>query len=97
MGEENVLELDCGDVGTVCRMHWNSLSCELENGSRGAWVAQWVKASAFGSCHDPRVLGSSLASGSMLSGEPASPSAPLSRPLILSLSKISKLFKKLIK
>uniref|UniRef100_A0A8C7AU88 Serine/threonine-protein kinase PLK4 n=1 Tax=Neovison vison TaxID=452646 RepID=A0A8C7AU88_NEOVI len=27
--------------------------------STGAWVAQWVKASAFGSGHDPRVLGSS--------------------------------------
>uniref|UniRef100_M3XP68 Uncharacterized protein n=1 Tax=Mustela putorius furo TaxID=9669 RepID=M3XP68_MUSPF len=25
---------------------------------RGAWVAQWVKASAFGSSHDPRILGS---------------------------------------
>ena len=26
---------------------------------RVAWVAQWVKASAFGSGHDPGVLGSS--------------------------------------
>ncbi|XP_059257175.1 probable inactive peptidyl-prolyl cis-trans isomerase-like 6 isoform X2 [Mustela nigripes] len=38
----------------------------------GAWVAQWVKASAFGSGHDPRVLGSSPASGSLLGREPAS-------------------------
>ena len=38
----------------------------------GAWVAQWVKASAFSSGHDPRILGSSPASGSLLSGEPAS-------------------------
>ena len=38
---------------------------------RGAWVAQWVKASAFGSGHDPGVLGSSPASGSLLRGEPA--------------------------
>ena len=40
----------------------------------GAWVAQWVKASALGSGHDLRVLGSSPASGSLLSGEPDSPS-----------------------
>jgi len=32
-------------------------------------------ASAFGSGHDPRVLGSSPTSGSLLRGEPASPSA----------------------
>ena len=41
---------------------------------RGAWVAQWVKASAFSSGHDLRVLRSSPASGSLLSREPASPS-----------------------
>ena len=40
----------------------------------GAWVSQWVKASAFGSGHDPRVLGLSPASGSLLSREPASSS-----------------------
>ena len=40
--------------------------------NRGTWVAQWVKASAFGSGHDPRVLGSSPTSGSLLSREPAS-------------------------
>ena len=45
---------------------------------RGAWVAQWVKASAFGSGRDPGVLGSSPASGSLLSEEPAS--LPLSLP-----------------
>ena len=41
---------------------------------RGTWVAQWVKASAFGSGHDPRILGLSPASCSLLNGEPASPS-----------------------
>ena len=41
---------------------------------RGAWVDQCVKASAFGSGHDPRVLGLSPMSGSLLSGEPASTS-----------------------
>ena len=45
---------------------------------RGAWVAQWIKASAFGSGHDSRVLGSSPALGSLLSGEPASFSLSLS-------------------
>ena len=46
-----------------------------------AWVAQWVKASAFSSGHDPRVLGSSPVSGSLLSGEPASSlSLPASLP-----------------
>ena len=39
----------------------------------GTWVAQWVKASAFSSGHDPRVLGSSPAPGSLLGGEPALP------------------------
>ena len=47
----------------------------------GAWVAQWVKASAFGSGHDLRVLGSSPTSGSLLSREPASSS--LSLPLCI--------------
>ena len=41
---------------------------------RGPWVAQRIKASAFGSGHDPRVLGSSPESGSLLGREPASPS-----------------------
>ena len=50
--------------------------------SRGTWVARWVKASAFGSGHDLRVLGSSPAPGSLLSGEPASrlPHPPASLP-----------------
>ena len=49
--------------------------CSFKNfRARGAWVAQWVRASAFGSGHGPRVLGSSPASGSLLSGEPASSS-----------------------
>ena len=55
----------------------------------GTWVAPWVKASAFGSGHDPRVLGSSPASGSLRSGEPApsSLSLPASLPTCdLSLS-----------
>ena len=43
-------------------------------------MAQLIKqADAFGSGHDPRVLGSSPASGSLLSGKPASPS-PLPLP-----------------
>ena len=42
--------------------------------SGGTWVAQWVKASAFGSGRDPRVLGLSPTSGSLLNGEPASSS-----------------------
>jgi len=41
------------------------------------------EASAFGSGPNPRVLGSSPASGSLLGGEPASPSAAAS--LYLSL------------
>ena len=41
---------------------------------RGTWVAQWVGASAFGSGHGIRVLGSSPTSGSLLRGEPASSS-----------------------
>ena len=46
----------------------------------GNWVAQWVKASAFASGHDPSILGSSPAWGPLLSREPASssPSACLS-------------------
>nr|XP_035925429.1 RNA 3'-terminal phosphate cyclase isoform X4 [Halichoerus grypus]XP_035925430.1 RNA 3'-terminal phosphate cyclase isoform X4 [Halichoerus grypus] len=44
----------------------------LNVSSWGSWVAQSL--SAFGSGHDPRVLGSSPASGSLLHGKPASPS-----------------------
>ena len=59
---------------------------------RGAWVAQWLKAAAFGSGHDLRVLGSSPASDSLLSREPASPfSLPASLPTCdLSLCQINK-------
>ena len=53
---------------------------------------------ALGSGHEPRVLGSSLASGSPLSGRPASPSAlppPAGDlPSSHSLSEINKIFKK---
>ena len=49
----------------------------------GAGVAQWVKASAFSLGHDPRVMGSSLVLGFLLSGEPASFS--LSAYFLLSL------------
>ena len=59
---------------------------------RGTWVAQWVKASAFSSGHDPRVLGSSPVLGSLLSREPASPSLCLPFCLLvisLSLCQIS--------
>ena len=56
----------------------------VQNGGLwGAWVAQWVKASAFGPGHDPRVLGSSPTSGSLLSREPASSSLSLFLPLCL--------------
>ena len=60
-------------------------------------MVQWVKASAFGSGHDLRVLGSSPASGSLLSRESASSSLslPASLPtcdLYLS-NKINKIFK----
>ena len=44
----------------VIKMRWGG----------GTWVAQWVKASAFSSGYDPRVLGWSPTSGSLLSGEP---------------------------
>ena len=53
------------------------LDIEVEVG--GTWVVQWVKASAFGSGHD----GSSPASGSLLSREPASSSLSLCLPLCL--------------
>ena len=51
-----------------------------------AWVAQLVKHLPSAQVHDPRVLESSPASGSLLSGEPASPSACRSPLLVLSLS-----------
>ena len=38
------------------------------------------EASAFGSGRDPRFLGQSLTSGSLLSGEPAAPSPPAILP-----------------
>ena len=54
---------------------------------RGTWVAQWVKAAAFGSGHDPRVLGWSPALGSLLSWVPDSLSLSASPPACaLSLS-----------
>ena len=63
----------------------------------GAWVAQWVEASAFGSGHDLGVLGSSPASGSLLGSEPASLPLSLSLPACLpacDLCLINKIFKK---
>ena len=51
-----------------------------------AWVAQLVKHLPSAQVHDPRDLESSPASGSLLSGEPASPSACRSPLLVLSLS-----------
>jgi len=53
--------------------------------------------SAFSSGHDPRVLGPSPALGSLLSGEPASPSPSAPPPacaLSWSLKWINKIFKK---
>ena len=67
----------------------------------GAGVAQWVKASAFSSGYDPRVLGSSPALGSLLSWEPAPcPTPALCLPLcllVISVYQINKIFKKYIK
>ena len=48
-------------------------------------MTQSVKC-AFGSSHDPRVLGSSPALGSLLSGESASPSAPCPALVLYTLS-----------
>ena len=45
---------------------------------------------ALGSGHDPRVLGWSSMSGSLLQGEPASPSPLLMLSHVLSLSQINK-------
>ena len=58
-------------------------------------MAQWVKVAAFGSGHDPGILGSSPASGSLLSWEPASSllSLPASLPTC-DLCQINKIFKK---
>ena len=64
------------------------LSWDKNIDERGAWVAQWVKASAFGSGHDLRVLGWSPASGSLLSREPASPLS-LCLPLCLLVISLS--------
>ena len=70
------------------------MSILLRRESWGAWVTQWVKASAFSSGHDLRVLGSSPTSGSLLSREPASPlSLPPSLPTC-DLSLLNKVFKK---
>lgn len=58
----------------------------------GTWVAQSVE-SAFGLGHDLRVLGSSLVSRSLFSGESPSPSAP---PLmcVLGRARVPSLFLK---
>ena len=49
----------------------------IENDSGGAWVVQLAKRLPWTQVHDPRVLGSSpVLSGSLLSKESASPSAP---------------------
>lgn len=55
----------------------------------GALGGSVGEASAFGSGSDPGVLGWSPAPGSLLSGEPTSPSPP-HPPLVLSLSQIEK-------
>ena len=46
----------------------------LKSGGWGAWGGQWVKASAFGSGHGLRVLGSSPTSGSLPAGSLLLPS-----------------------
>lgn len=53
----------------------------------GTWVAQRVRASAFGSGYDLRVLRWSPALGSLLSGEPTSLSLSLSAYLFAYLKK----------
>ena len=61
-------------------------------------MAQWVRASAFGSGHGLRVLGSSPASGSLLSRVSASLSLCLPLCLLvisLSLCQINKIFEKI--
>ena len=60
---------------------------------RGIWVAQWVKASAFGSGHDPRVLRLSPESGSLLSREPVSLSLCLCLPLCLLVASVCQINK----
>jgi len=47
---------------------------KIDFNNKGTWVAQSVKPSAFGSGHDSGVLGSSPISGSLLHGDPNSPS-----------------------
>ena len=67
---------------------------KLKNKPRGAWVAQLVKCLTldFNSGHDLRILGSSPTSGSLLSGEFASPS-PFARPPAHARVLINKIFK----
>ena len=61
---------------------------KLKKKNRGTWVAlRWL--SAFGSGHDPRVLGLSPASGYLLGGESASP-PPILCSFSLSLSQMNK-------
>lgn len=66
---------------------------KLKKGVPG-WLSHWV--SAFNLGHGPRVLESSPASGSLLSGKPASPAPtpPASVPsLAVSLCQINKILK----
>ncbi|XP_059027247.1 large ribosomal subunit protein eL34 isoform X1 [Mustela lutreola] len=67
----------------VSRAYGGSMcaKCVRDSRDRGTWMAQWVKASAFGFSHGPRVLEWSPTLGSLLSREPASP--PVSLPLCL--------------
>ena len=62
----------------------------INNFLRGHLGGSVSYASAFGLGHDPRVLGSSPALGSLLSGESASPSACVSASLSLSVSLMNK-------
>ena len=54
---------------------------------KGAWVALSHLESAFSPGYELGVLGSSCALGSLLRGEPASPSPSATLPALLSLSK----------
>ena len=94
-------------IQSICRKENHRMKIFIINSFKketcwGAWVAQSVERlpSALvmipGSGHDPRVQGWSPTSGSLLSGEPASPPSATFPPctLLLSLKKIKSLKKK---
>ena len=62
------------DAGEAPNQKTQSIKMDFKKYSLGRLGAQQDKASAFSPGHDPRVLGSSPASGFLLSREPASSS-----------------------